>query len=170
MTAPRSYVYKIPMEKSNSAKSPSKSSARNKMMDLLARREHTEKELRLKLEDSFPRAEIEEAIEFGKKSKWIANSDETLAALAEKTAEDLRRRGKGTLFINSYLEEKGLPKVSVNDSEELEKARRLVENKFSGFNSLDSEEKAPLNAKVGRFLISRGFDEEIVRKVVYGEE
>lgn len=141
-----------------------KPSARNKMMDYLAQRDHSEKELRKKLKDKdFTPEEIDVAIEFGKENGWIPNSTESLQALAEKVAGTLRRKGKGPLYINHFLKEKGLPPVQSQPDEELEKARELAHNKFSDIENMDRKEKA----KVGRFLISRGFNLETVRKVIY---
>lgn len=140
-----------------------KPSACNKMMDHLARRDHSEKELRKKLKDKFTAEEIDAAIEYGKNQGWIPDSAAGALALAEKTAATLRRKGKGPLYINQYLKEKGLPPVASQPAEELEKARELAHNKFSNIESMDRKEKA----KVGRFLISRGFSLETVRKVIY---
>lgn len=170
MTGWGSYVYKISMETSTPGNGRPKPTVRNKMMDLLARREHSEADLRQKLEALYTPEEVESAIEFAKKSNWIAHGDKALQELAEKTANDLRRRGKGAQYINQYLEQKGLPQVDSNASEELDKAHSLVENKFPHFASLNSEEKEQLEPKIGRFLMARGFDEEIVRKVVYGKD
>jgi len=154
-------VYNIPMETRPSRPRPN-SSARNQMMDYLAHRNHTETELRTKLQDKFPEDEIETAIQFGKDKGWIASSKEDLQALSEEVVAVLKRKGKGPLYINRYLEEKGLVPVSMDPAEELEKARELVENKYSDFKKMDRNEKA----KVGRFLMSRGFDLETVRKVI----
>jgi regulatory protein len=150
------------MEKASPRPRP-KTSARNKMMDYLAHREHTENELRLKLKDDFTPVEIDVAIQFAKDKGWVPSSEEDLRAMSEKTAEVLKRKGKGQLYIDRYLEEKGLAPVKVEASEELEKARQLVENKFSDLDNMDEKEKA----KAARFLMSRGFDEETVRKVIY---
>lgn len=173
MTASRTYVYKISMENHRPSQGRPKPTARNKMMDLLARREHSEKEIRQKLQNSYSPEEIEQAIEVGKANKWIPADDFAAQALAEKTAADLRRKGKGAEYINQYLEEKGLPKVSFNSSEELDKALSLVKNKFLDFEhlkSLSEEEQDKIKAKMGRFLAARGFDMEIVGKVIDGKE
>ena len=159
-----------PLKKTTDNQRP-KPSARNKMMDLLARRDHSEKEIRQKLKEKFTKDEIDQVIEYGKRARWIPDSDAAQSALAEKMAEALRRKGKGIRYINSYLAKKGLPPVSSNSEEELEKARTLIENKFSDSKTLDrkktAEEKNKLRAKMGNFLVSRGFDMEIVRKVIY---
>lgn len=137
-------------------------SARNKMMDYLSHREHSETELREKLQSHFSLEEIESAIAYGKDHGWIPNSEASAQALSEKTAETLRRKGKGQVYINNYLEERGLPPVRYDDTEELDKALALVKNKFSDLKDMDLSQKA----KVGRFLTSRGFDSEVIRKVL----
>jgi regulatory protein len=75
----------------------------------------------------------------------------------------LGRKGRGINFINEHLKKKGLPEISRDSSVELEKAQRLVENKYSDFSEMDQDQKA----KVGRFLLSRGFEMEVVEKVIY---
>lgn len=131
-------------------------SARNKMMDLLAQRDHSEKEIRTKLKQrEFSPEEIDAAIEYGKTNKWLPDSAEGLQALAEKAANALHRKGKGIIYINHFLKQKGLPPVKSDFSQELEKALSLIKNKKG--------EKA----KIGRFLLSRGFEQSVVRKVVY---
>jgi regulatory protein len=137
--------------------------ARNKMMDYLSHRQHSETELRDKLRLHFSPQEVDSAIQYGKEQGWIPDSPESAQALSEKTAATLRRKGKGQLYINNYLEELGLPPIQIDSTEELDKALALVENKFSNFKEMDRDERA----KVGRFLTSRGFDAEIVRKVIY---
>lgn len=163
MTLDRVSVYNIPMEKDSSRPRP-KPSAVNQMMDILARRDHSEKELRNKLKDKeFPPEEIDRAVEFGKEQGWLPDSLEKAQALSEKTAAMLKRKGKGPLYIQHYLQKVGLPPVAEEPSEELEKARELAHNKFSDIDKMDRKEKG----KVARFLISRGFNLDTVRKVIY---
>jgi regulatory protein len=162
MTPARVSVYNKSMEKDPSRARP-QPSAQKKMMDILARRDHSEKEIRQKLKDKFTPEEIDRAIDLAKEKGWIPNSTESLQALSEETAAMLRRKGKGPLYIERYLEERGMPPVKGDASEELEKAQELAHNKFSDIDKMDQKEKA----KVGRFLISRGFSLETVRKVIY---
>lgn len=175
MTAEDLSVYKFSMESSGKYPPRRKSNrpprpiptARNKMMDLLARRDHSEKELRQKLKAKFTPEEIDQAIDYGKQGHWIPDTIETQSILSSKMADALHRKGKGIRFINGYLSEKGLPPVASNPEEELEKARALVDNKFSDLENLDRKELAKQKAKIGNFLMSRGFDMEVVRKVIY---
>lgn len=139
-----------------------KMSARNTLMDILSRKEHSEQEVRAKLQNKFEQSEIDTAIEYAKAKGWLPSNQDQVQAMSEKIAADLKRRGKGPEYINQYLLNRGLSEVKINAAEELEKALELVENKFS------LSKKQPVDPdKVGRFLMSRGFSEDIVRKVIY---
>ncbi|CAE78481.1 regulatory protein RecX [Bdellovibrio bacteriovorus HD100] len=133
-------------------------------MDMIARRDHSEKELRTKLKEKFSDEEdvgdiIDEAIEFAKDNRWLGDPVD----LAHRLADMLHRRNKGIYYINNYLKEKGLPAVETDRALELEKALAIVKNKYDEDHKFSREEKA----RVGRLLASRGFDSETVRKVIY---
>lgn len=145
------------------------SPASHKMMDYLANRTHSEKELRTKLQKHYTPEEIENAIEYGKTKGWIASTDEALNDLSQETAAALSRKGKGADYINQFLQEKGLPQIKADSSSELEKARQLVENKFDPLDNPSREEREKRKAKIGRFLMARGFDMETIEKIVDGD-
>ncbi|WP_413576870.1 regulatory protein RecX [Bdellovibrio sp. HCB290] len=138
--------------------------AKRKIMDLIARRNHSEKELRTKLhgkiadEDGGLEA-IDEAIAHAKKNNWLEDPTE----LAHRLADTLHRRHKGIEYINNYLNEKGLPSVEADSALELKKALEVITNKFTEDFKFSREDQA----RVGRLLTSRGFDSETVRKVIY---
>ena len=141
-----------------------KNAAKRKVMDLLARRDHSEKELRTKLKEKFDEADdgmdaVEEAIAFARDNNWLGDP----TTLAYKMADMLHRRNKGIVYINQYLRQKGLPDVDVDKDLELEKALSIVKNKYDEDYKFSREDKA----RVGRMLASRGFDSETVRKVIY---
>lgn len=165
------FVYKANMKNSTKDNKPKQTpwTARNKMMDLLARRDHSEKDLRKKLKDRFTPEEIDQAIQYGKERQWIPDDETSLLTLAEKTAGAFHRKNKGILYINNYLKEKGLPSVDADPSLELEKALTLVKNKKLNFAGLDRKDAEKVKAKLGRFLVARGFDMSVVRKVIYEE-
>jgi regulatory protein len=166
--------------------------ARRKLMDLIALRDHSEKELRTKLKQTLsPRKRygksaqysgpdtaensesereslqsvikttIDEAIIFAKENNWLGAPEE----LSVKMAYGLHKRQKGSYYINGWLRQKGLPPISVDRDFELEKARGLIKNKFPNIEKATREEKA----KISRFLASRGFDLDTVRKVIHEE-
>ncbi len=145
-----------------------KMAAKRKVMDLVARRDHSEKELRQKLRDKFSNDEdskesleelIQEAIDYAKDNRWLGDPQE----MAYRLADMLHRRNKGIYYINNYLREKGLPSVDKDQAQELEKALDLVHSKWGENSETSREEKA----RIGRFLAARGFDSETVRKVIY---
>ncbi len=145
-------------------KPSTKVAAKRKTMDLIARRDHSEKELRKKLHLKFGHEEdglsaIEEAITFAKDNNWLGDP----LKLAYRLGEMLHRRNKGIYFINNYLKEKGLPAIEIDRALELEKALAIVKNRYDENFKFSREEKA----RVGRALTSRGFDPETVRKVLY---
>jgi len=134
--------------------------AKKRVMDILAQREHSEKELRQKLQDKFASTEVvEAAVRFAHDNHWLEDE----AELSLRTAETLHRKNKGIEYINNYLREKGLPEIAADESLELEKALALVKEKYTENHAFTEEEKA----KMGRLLLSRGFDNDLVRKVIY---
>lgn len=127
---------------------------------MIARRDHSEKEIRTKLSDKgHTEAEIEDAIQSAKDNRWLLEPE----VIAQRMAKALHQRHKGQRAINHKLREKGLPPVSVDPELELEKALRLAETRWSKVKNPDRKARD----KVGRFLLGRGFDPSIVRKVVY---
>jgi regulatory protein len=144
-----------------------KRTARNKMMNLLARRDHSETEIKKKLRGQFTPEEIASAITFGKTHGWLPNSEAAEENLAKRFASQLHRKKKGVLYINKALQAKGLPEIQSDDVVELEKALELVKNKYVIDEKMARPEKEKIKAKLGRLLLSRGFTMHIVRKVIY---
>ena len=143
-----------------------KSTARNKMMDYLAVRDHSELELRRKLSKHFEDEEIEKAIRFGKENKWIPNTPEALAELSGRAAATLSRKKKGIVYINSFLYEIGLPEISADYEHELAKAKELIKNKYKVSKEAPRDERIKAEAKLSRFLQSRGFQNSVIREVL----
>lgn len=147
-------------------------SASNKMVEYLAQRDHTEKELRTKLSKFYSAAEIDEAIQIAKSKKWIPETAEELKQFAEKIANILRRKGKGIRYINNYLKKVGLPNVAVDSDQESEKADELLTLKFqknfrqTPWNQLAYDKKMQLKGKMLRFLLSKGYNMELAQNAV----
>lgn len=135
--------------------------ALNFVMRAVARRDHSETELRNKLQERFTTRCVDAALQYAHDHRWIPDPQD----LANRTAETLRRRGKGRRYIQNYLHKKGLPPVEHDAEQELEKALELVKNKLSMCKSetIDRSTKE----KMGRFLLARGFEMSLVRKVIY---
>jgi regulatory protein len=130
------------------------------MMDLLARRDHSEKELQEKLKKrGFSEDEISKALQFAKKQDWIPSTPESKTQLSEKMALGLHRKNKGIIYINHFLKKKGLPPLHPDPKFEVEKAALCLQNK-------KAPAKVQEKAKLSRFLLSRGFQLETIRKVL----
>ncbi len=125
----------------------------------LGARDHSEKELRDKLIVRFPMELVEEMIALAKKNNWLADPQ----VLAARTTERLAAKGKGSLYIAQHLKKIGLPLVSVDRDRELEFARELAARKFGDITKLKFEQKP----KVMRFLVSRGYNRDIVNQVIF---
>lgn len=139
----------------------SSKNALDKLADHLARRDHSEAELRSKLARHYSPDEIDAAISEAQERRWLLPAEE----LAAKVAEEWHRKGKGILFINQYLKNKGLPPVSTDSDKEKQKAKLVAQQKFARLGDLPYDEKQ----KVGQYLQNRGFDGETIRNVIYEE-
>ena len=127
--------------------------AQNKLMDYLARRDHSEKELREKLSRNFEFEEIDRAIQIAKDSGWMADPQE----LAEKVAKRLLEKGKGSFYIKNYLLQKGLPALEIDEELEIDRGRELVAPLI---------ERGEDYAKKQRYLKNRGYSPGVIRKVL----
>ncbi len=148
-----------PDEQPESARRRPRKKAREKVMDLLARRDHSELELKRKLAAHYEAKEIEDAIQFAKESKWMKPPEE----LAQTVASQLGRRGKGTRYIQRFLRSKGWPGVRKDADDEREKALELIAIKLRREPPFAFEEQA----KIARLLKNRGYDDETIRRVIH---
>lgn len=133
--------------------------AKEKLMDYLARRDHSELELRTKIQNTgkYSPQEIEAGIAWIKEQNWLPDPVD----LAERTARQLHEKPKGYLYIYNYLKRKGLPPVDRDPGLEMDKARQFAQSRYGDQISGDNMEK------LIRQLRSRGFEEETLRKVYY---
>jgi SOS response regulatory protein OraA/RecX len=141
-----------------------KKSALDAVMDHLGRRNHSERELHTKLKGKYSEVEITEAIIFAQEHGWMLNAE----SLAEQTTNALHRKKKGFLFIQRYLRQKGLPATARDTDAELEKVRRLVDRRYGSRAELKADRMLMLKAR--RFLLSRGFQDDVIRKVLNESE
>lgn len=133
-----------------------------KLADYLARRDHSERELRTKLGRRFVAKNIDVVLAKAQARGWLASPEK----LSRLTAERLAKRGKGPRYVQNYLRQKGLPAVKVAIEDELILARELVERKWKWPRPWDRAQQA----KIGRFLFARGFRESVIRSVLYNKE
>lgn len=161
-----------------------KARAKMKLMELLALRDHSEKELRQKIKRSLTprwhrdrpkpdeetlaklRTDIEsaiaEAMSFAATHQLIAEPEK----VSQIFANTLNRRKKGIRYINNYLAQRGLPAVAADLETEFEKARELLKRKYPAVSTAPRETKA----KAMRFLASRGFSMETIQKAIKTED
>ena len=167
-------------------------SAYDRLVDYLARRDHSERELRDKLRKAeHPDHEIEAAIEEARARKWLPDE----SVLATREADRLARQGKSPQQIRVWLSKKGLPtsglQTLLTENEEQSayktalkawaKQRRLAERQLSKqlSNPADSSQddsnsyggyhggglERLLRDRLQRLLISRGFSGSTARAV-----
>lgn len=142
---------------------------KHSIMYYLAKRDHSEKELKTKLKRlkdfqdkkkaRYTPEEVDQAIQWAKDNQWLKPSDQ----LSESVARALHNKSKGIRYINAYLAQKGLPPQPTDEDQELEKAIKLLRRKIMS-RVIDSN----LKLKLSRFLISRGFRGDIVAKAIKG--
>jgi regulatory protein len=132
-------------------------------MRLLARREHSRAELVRKLgQAGFDARDIQPLLDEFEEKKWLSDrrfaesyvADHRARAGAVKLAFDLRQRGVADNIIEAVL--------SDNRDSELERAQAVWQKKF-GSAPADITEKA----RQMRFLQSRGFGTEVIRRVIH---
>ncbi len=150
-------------KKSNPPKSDSKEIALNRAMQYMAIRDHSEKELIKKLKKNFTDVAWQYALELMKTNNWLPEPE----ILAQRVTDTLHRKKKGHLYIKKYLNERGLKETARNSEIEIEKAQRILEKRFPKVEDRPQSDILKIRQKMMRFLASRGFDGETVRKVVY---
>jgi len=136
--------------------------AKYKVMELMATRDHSVKEVKKKLS---PRCEVEtlkQLLDWLQEQPWLPKEEK----IQEQVIHALGRRKKGQNYINKKLSEMGLKSVRLNPEIELEKALDCVQNKWdkNEFKGLPFKEMQKAKAKVIRFLASRGFDLSTAQK------
>lgn len=141
--------------------------AKKKLMDFVAKRDHTEKELRTKLLLRCDPEIVEQTLIWAKEQNWLSAPEK----LKTQFAEQLSRRGKGVRKINQKLKELGLDSVKIDKEDELAKARKLVLGKWSvaDFKGLDYKESQKLKAKIMRYLVTRGYESDVVSTILKNE-
>ena len=140
------------------------SEAKKKLMDLVARRDHSEKELRSKLSLRCSPEIVDQTLTWAREQNWLISPEK----LKTQVAAQLSRNGKGVRKINQKLQSLGLDSVKSETEEELEKARHLVSRKWQprDFKDLDFKESQKLKAKITRFLVARGFELNVVSTIL----
>ena len=142
---------------------PETGDLRERALRLLARREHSRAELSRKLESTgFVQQDIAPLLDEFETKNWLSDrrfaesyvADHRARAGSVKLAYDLRQRGVSDAIIEVVLSE--------NRDSELDRAREVWKRKF-GSSPTDRAEKA----RQMRFLQSRGFGADTIRRVIH---
>lgn len=137
-----------------------KKSALEKIVDYLSVRDHSENEIRNKLTlKEFEHEEIEEAIDLAQEQGFIQEP----STLSETVSDQLNRKHKGILYINQYLQSKGLPCVLADWELEFQKAKELIFKRFSKNPPYTIEEKQDIY----RYLTNRGYADQTIDNVIH---
>ncbi len=166
------WVVKTPAPTPVSAASPKQppgaagdSVLRRRAMDLLARREHSRRELADKLRQRFPEedtARIDAVVE-----KLALENLQSDRRFAEGYARARANRGYGWLHIRAGLRSRDIGEDIIRDlewSDEqwLASAAKLIDAKLPGLENLDPGDRD--YRRLHRFLLGRGFPPELVRQ------
>lgn len=140
-------------------KDEKKKSALDKILDYLSIRDHSEKEIRTKLSaKEYEADEVDEGIEQAIEQGLIVEPSK----LSENVSEQLNRKHKGILYINQYLESKGLPCIAPNWDLELEKATDLALKRMKKNPPYTIEEKQDIY----RYLTNRGYADQTINELI----
>ena len=143
---------------------PEPAKLRERALSLLARREHSRAELARKLEAAgFAREEIFQLLDAFEAKNWLSDqrfaesyvADHRARAGSVKLAYDLRQRGVPDSVIEGVL--------SDNRDSELERAREVWQKKFGA-----APADVPEKSRQIRFMQSRGFTPEVIRRAIGG--
>lgn len=133
---------------------------------LLSYRDRSEKELRGHFQKKgFSENDIEYAISCLKEKGFI--NDRSLALSLKKSAENIKLLG--TMGTRWFLQRRGITEniiddiVKENDSEEIERAYKLVERKMRTIQKLSAE---AVKKKLWRFLMRKGYSFDTIRKAL----
>ena len=139
---------------------------RRAAMDMLARREHSQQELREKLRRKFSSAHDLIDAELARLSRDGLQSD---ARLAEALVRSRTGRGQGPVRIKSELRSRGVSDSEIAEALELadvnwlELVLRVAEKKYGKAGPQDAKERA----RRSRFLQQRGFSFDLIKLAMY---
>lgn len=148
----------------------------NKALEFLSYRTRSEKEVRekLKSKSSFAKASegqgkfilevIDKVIQKLKEKKFI-NDEEYARIFVENR---LRFKPRSLRLIKMELKQKGIDLETINNLQltigsDLESAKKLVEKRIGRFKNLP---KQKVYEKLGRFLASKGFNWDTIKKAI----
>jgi len=132
-------------------------------MDLLARREHSQRELRTKLVRRFPPEQVDETVQ-----TLAAEGMQSDSRFAEAFVRQRSQRGYGPLRIRQELRQRGISDelaAAAMEGAEVDWFANLayvVDRKYGDIPATDLKEKA----RRTRFLLYRGFTGDQIRELL----
>jgi regulatory protein len=142
-------------------------SLRERALKLLARREHTRLELARKLsEHAQDREEVERALDECEARGWLSEARVVEQAVHARRSRFGARRIERDLIAKGVAGEAVAAAVSRLKTGEVDAARAVWRRKFGGA----LPRTGPERARQVRFLQGRGFELEVIFKVIEGDE
>ncbi len=137
---------------------------KRKIMDLMARRDHSAREIQNKLKRRAEPDTLKAALAWAEEQSWIPSEEK----LQDQVTRAMSVRKKGQNALNLKLQQLGLKPVRLNADVELEIALRALESRFKSdiLKGLDFKEFQKQKAKTMRFLLSKGFSSSVIQKAV----
>ncbi|KKQ29784.1 MAG: Regulatory protein RecX [Candidatus Levybacteria bacterium GW2011_GWA2_37_36] len=137
----------------------------NKALEFLSYRPRSEKEVRDKLKTKKVELEVIDRIISKLKEKKFINDEEFTKGWTESR---LRFKPRSVRLIKLELKQKGIDPETINNLQltidnDLESARKLVEKKIGRLEGLPKQE---IYQKLGRYLASKGFDWDTIKKSI----
>jgi len=133
---------------------------KKRIVKIIARRDHSELELRKKLNNWASPEEVEFAVEFAKKNNLIPNTPEQQLELSKKFASFFSKQKMGALKIQQKLKAKGLPNIQMNLEEQIEQASQVLATRRS------RSQKNLTKPQLIRYLLSKGFSLYVSQKAI----
>ncbi len=149
----------------------------NKALEFLSYRPRSEKEVRDRLKIKYQKSNIKNFaliidkviqklkkydfvndLEFAK--KWVESRLRFKPRSARLIKLELKQKGIGQDIIDKMINDEGL---MIND---LESAKKLVEKKMGRFRNKFGMTREEIYQKLGRFLASKGFDWDTIKKSI----
>ena len=125
---------------------------------IIAKRDHSVKELTDKLSRHHEMDEINDAIALADEYGWMKKPED----LAEAWKRVATRKKRGNLWLKNEMIKKGLPTHKMDPEEEIAVARELVLGKFG-----EAPWEQKVQGRIARFLTSRGFNFSIVSDIIF---
>ena len=150
-------------------KSPDELKAQHKMMDLLAIRDHSERELSKKLGRLYTKEAVQIAIIQAKINKWLPNTPEEIKTFAEKISQSFLRQGKSPIWIKAKMKAIGLPYLKFQSNEDFQCAMKLAEKFLRSYQRKHrkNQKKDKFQPKVEilltQFLLNKGIHPDTVK-------